>query len=289
MQSRAVGADLRPVLFWRVYNLNMATKQSGEQIAQIPKHSTKPQSAVPVAVMPNPDDLAIARDRQWYRIPVDKAEELIKPRWPPEWIAFRYAGVFGDEANIVQYYAHVLDIRLVSRRDLFTDEPDNQKSKRQYYQLILSSMEELPHPILGQRRRHYSVFIPTTWKKFLSAVVIDDLYDDSPLEDLLWVMLKQMDIAAQRQFWVRANGRKYALDFAIFCGHGKIDIETDGAIWHTGPERIVYDGQRDDDLMSQGWVVLRFNGQQIRERHTQDCIPKIMQTVKSLGGLAVVR
>jgi hypothetical protein len=48
----------------------------------------------------------------------------------------------------------------------------------------------LPRPV---------VFIPTTWQKFSQAEELNDLYDDSPLEDILWTDLKKEKIPAERQ------------------------------------------------------------------------------------------
>ena len=96
-------------------------------------------------------------------------------------------------------------------------------------------------------------------KKFEAAVEINDLWDESPLEDRLWAIFKQARIRAERQYPVEVEDRTYFLDFAIFCNQGKIDIETDGDTWHSDPERIPLDNQRDTDLVSKGWHVMRFN------------------------------
>lgn len=43
------------------------------------------------------------------------------------------------------------------------------------------------------------MFIPTTWEKFVNAVEINDLYDESSLEDQLWAQFKRLEISAERQ------------------------------------------------------------------------------------------
>ncbi len=245
---------------------------------------TESRGEVLVAIMNNLPDFAIARDKHWYRIPVHSAHRLLKERWPPAWLAFYQTKVFGKEAHAVNYYAHVLEIRQVFRWQLFPEEPHEGKSGKRYYQLILSPLERLPHPILSHRLRRI-VFIPTTWPKFARAAEINDLYDESPLEDRLWTELRRFDIAAERQFFVRAKDRQYALDFAIFCDRGKIDVETDGDTWHADPARIPLDNQRDNDLTGHGWRILRFNGQQVRETAVEYCVPAIMKTTNRLGGI----
>jgi len=248
-----------------------------------------------VAIMNNLLDLAIARDQHWYRIPVRSVENLLKARWPPQWLAFYQTKVFGDEAYAVNYYAHVRDIRQVFRWQLFPNEPHDEKGKRRYHQLLLSPLQRLPKPILSRRWRRI-VFIPTTWHKLVNAVEINDLYDESPLEDRLWAELKRLQIEAERQYFVEApplsppklGGMKrgrYALDFVIFCDQGKIDVETDGDTWHADPARIPLDNQRDNDLTSLGWSILRFSGRQIREATVEYCVPTILESINRLGGL----
>lgn len=245
---------------------------------------TAGRGEVLVAIVNSPSDFAIARDRHWYRIPVRSVKRLLKSRWPPEWLAFYQTKVFGSERYSVRYYGRVVDIHTAFRWQLFPDEPINDKTNRRYYQLLLSPLEQLPEPILARRLRRI-VFIPTTWGKFISAVEINDLYDESPLEDRLWAELKRLDIDAERQYDVLAKKRRYFLDFAIFCNGGKLGVETDGDTWHADPERIPLDNERNNDLAGLGWTVLRFNGKQIRERMIEYCIPKIMENVNRAGGL----
>jgi len=237
-----------------------------------------------VAIMNNLLDFAIARDQHWYRIPVHSVEKFLKERWPPRWLGFYQTKVFGDEAYVVNYYARVLDIRQVFRWQLFPNEPHDEKGKQRYYQLILSSLQRLPKPILSLRRRRI-IFIPTTWHKFMNAVEINDLHDESPLEDRLWAALKRLRIEAERQFFIQAKNQWYALDFAIFCEQGKMNVETDGDTRHADPARIPLDNQRDNDLTGLGWAILRFNGHQIRETTAEYCVPTILESINRLGGL----
>lgn len=237
-----------------------------------------------VAIMNNLLDFAIACDQHWYRIPVHSVERFVKARWPPQWLAFYQTKVFGDEAYAVNYYARVLYIRQVLRWQLFPNEPHDEKGKRRYYQLLLSPLQRLSKPILSRRWRRI-VFITTTWHKFVNAVEINDLYDESPLEDRLWAGLKRLQIEAERQYFVEAKNQRYALDFALFCEQGKMDVETDGDTWHADPARIPLDNQRDNDLTSLGWSILRFNGHQIRETIAEYCVPTILESINRLGGL----
>jgi hypothetical protein len=51
---------------------------------------------------------------------------------------------------------------------------------------------------------------------------------------------------------VQVKDNFYALDFAIYCAKGNMDIETDGNTWHADPERIPLDNQGDVDLVTAG-------------------------------------
>jgi len=243
-----------------------------------------PRGEVLVAILNNLLDFAIARDQHWYRIPVSSVHKWLKDRWPPQLLAFYQTKVFGSEAFAVNYYARVLDVRQVYRWQLFLDQPHDEKGRKRYYQLILEPLQRLPKPILSRRWRRI-VFIPTIWEKFSSAAEINDLYDESPLEDRLWAEFKRLQISVERQEFVQVKDRFYALDFAIYCTSGQIDVETDGDIYHANPERAPQDNVRQNDLETAGWRVLRFNTPQICERMGEYCLPTIVENINDLGGV----
>lgn len=237
-----------------------------------------------VAIMNNLLDWTIVREQHWYRIPVANQEKRLKDRWPPDWLAFYQTRLFGDDAHTVTYYARVRDIRRRSRWQLFPDQPRDEKTFREYYQLMLGPLQRLPAPIVSRRWRRI-IFIPTTWDKFLRASEINDLYDDSPLEDRLWAEFQRKRIVAERQEWLRVNSNDYVLDFAIYCNSGKLDVETDGDTWHSDPARIPQDNRRDNDLETAGWSLLRFSTRQIHEELESYCLPTVVAKINKLGGL----
>ena len=237
-----------------------------------------------VAIMNDLRDREIAFNQHWYRIPVRSVKKLLRERWPPKWLAFYQTKEFVDGPHFVNYFSQVIDIREVSRWQLFPNGPKDEKSQRRYYQLILSPLQQLPRPIPSRRWR-LIVFIPTTWEKLMNAVEINDLYDDSPLEDRLWAELKRLEIAAERQEFVQVGTRSYALDFAIYCAMGKIDVETDGDTWHASSEKSQLDNIRDNDLKTLGWRTFHFTTRQIKEQAAEYCIPTIVENIKRLGGL----
>jgi len=246
--------------------------------------STARRGEVLVAIMNNVLDFNVAREKHWYRIPVSSAETSLKERWPPQWLAFYQTKVFGSEAWTIRYYAPVRRTRRTSRRHLFPDDPSHPRADRLYHKIEIGPLQRLPEPIMSRRWRRI-VFIATTWDKFIGAVEINDLYDESPLEDRLWAEFKRHEIGAERQFFVQVSASLFALDFAVFCDRGQIDVETDGDTWHANPARIPLDNQRDNELTGAGWSVLRFNGQQIREGAAEYCVPTVMRMMNRLGGL----
>ncbi|HDN26257.1 MAG TPA: DUF559 domain-containing protein, partial [Thioploca sp.] len=162
--------------------------------------------------------------------------------------------------------------------------PPDKKSNQRYYQLLIEPLQRLPQPILSRRWRRI-IFIPTSWQKFLHAIEINDLYDDSPLENRLWAEFKRLQIQADRQELVKINRQDYALDFAIYCPKGKIDVEIDGDTWHANPKKAAQDNRRDNALESAGWNVLRFNTDQVKEEMAEYCVPTIAETINQLGGV----
>lgn len=243
------------------------------------------QNEVLVAIINNLHDFSIVNEKHWYRIPVSSVEKWLKKRWPPCFIAFYMTKVFGKDAYAINYYAKILDIKKAYRWQLFPDEPANVKSRRRYYQIFIDPpLKRLPKPILSRRYRRL-VFISTTWEKFVTAVEINDLFDESPLEDRLWSEFKRLQINAERQEFVNVNNRHYALDFAIYCQSGKIDVETDGDFWHANRQQAAKDNVRDNNLKTEGWRVLRFNTLQVKESASEYCVPTIVKNINRLGGL----
>jgi len=235
-----------------------------------------------VAIMNDELDFKIARDQNWYRIPVSSVEKWLMKCWPPKWIAFYQTKTFDKKAHSVNYFAKITVIRKAYRWQILPDRPDSEKRNKQYYQLFFEPLKPLPKPIYSRRWRRI-VFIPTTWKKFKNAEEINDLYDGSSLEDKLWVELKRLKIQAERQEYVDVDDEGYFLDFAIYCKKGKIDIETDGDKWHHNPKVAPKDNIRNNALESEGWSILRFTEHQVNKEMSSYCIPKIVRKVKDLG------
>jgi very-short-patch-repair endonuclease len=247
----------------------------------MPKSKSIPRGEVLIAILKEKSDFAILNEQGWYRIPVAKAPK----RWPPRWLAFYQPKVFGEEAFRVQRYGEVSSIQVVPRRELLPNEFESTLSGQMYYKLTLKSLETLDRPILSMRPRRL-VFIPTTLDKFNCAEQINDLFDDSPLEDALWQQFKRLMIQAERQWILTADSQLYFLDFALFCNKEPIAVETDGDTWHSLPERANQDYVRQNAIESLGWHVLRFNSKEIKDAMEAYCLPEIQKAINTQGGLS---
>jgi very-short-patch-repair endonuclease len=237
-----------------------------------------------VVIMNNERDWQAVQEQGWYRIPVSSVEKWLKDRWPPAWLAFYQTKEFGPEAHAIHYYAPVLGIQRATRLELLPDTPRNHpKAQRRYYKILLGPLQKLGTPIFSRRYRRL-VFIPTTLKKFHNALEINDLWDESPLEDKLWALFKRTKIRAERQYVVEVDSDTYFLDFAIFCNKGKIDVEVDSDTYHSPYDQVVADKERNNQVASKGWEVLRFTSKHINESPIKYCVSQVMKTVKQLGG-----
>lgn len=237
-----------------------------------------------VSIVNNKQDFQILSEKLWYRIPVSSAKKWLGNRWPPKWIAFYQTKIFKEEAYSIRYFSEVTDIVTVDRKTLFPKEPPNPKQKKTYYQIKIKPLQVLQYPIYSRRWRRIT-FISSTWEKFINASEINDLFDDSPLEDRLWAELKRLGVDAERQELVTVKNHNYFLDFAVYCMQGKLDLETDGDTWHSNKERAKQDNFRDNLLKTEGWRVLRFNTNQVKEDMSNYCVPIIVENINRLGGL----
>lgn len=230
-----------------------------------------------VAVIPRKRDIQILERDGWYRVPVDTAPR----RWPPKYVAF-YEGVAVGKPGHVVRFAEVKHVDEVTREELFPKEPPGNRAGRRYYRVWLGELRERPHPI-SLRRSRPLVFISTTLRKFEAATTINDLWDDSPLEDELWKALSAEQLPAERQWPVPEKSPRYFVDFAVFCRQGKVALETDGHQWHSNPERAALDNIRQNELSIRGWKLLRFSSEQITNG-LRESMDSVVRMVQSLGG-----
>ena len=233
-----------------------------------------------MAIVSRKKDWQILKEEHWYRIPVKSAPKIL-PK--VKYLAFYQTKVFGEEKWQVNYYAEVKGIEIKKRIELLPDEVNHIRAREMYYKITIGDLIPLKKPIKSRRWRRI-VFIPTTLNKLFKAEEINDLYHTSPIEEKLYNYLKRENIPTERQFFVRETKEPYALDFAVFCSHGRLNIECDGEKYHSNKIARKRDRERDNELTSLGWSILRFSGEKINKR-PKDCLTQIKKTIRTLGGL----
>ncbi len=234
-----------------------------------------------MGIVPRKNLWEIIQKQKWYHIPVESTPKNILL---VEYIAFYFPKCFDEENRFqIKYYAKVISADVVKRIKLFPNEKGHKNFKKNYYQIHLGTIKKLPHSIPSKEWRRL-VHIPTSKRKLFEAKEINDLWDTSPLEEKMYLEMKKRKISAERQFYVKVAKQFYCLDFGIFCKKGNIDLECDGEKYHTLPEALAKDRERNNELTSHGWQVLRFSGKEIN-RALDSCFVKIERTIGNLGGI----
>lgn len=233
-----------------------------------------------VAVMNSLRDFEIARDRGWYRIPLDRAPSRVGA----DYLAFYHTKVFGEERWAIHYYAPIRRFHIVSRHALLPEEPAHPRANELYYKIEIGTLQPLPQAIPSRRLRRIT-FIPTTLGRLLRAEEINDLWPGSPAEQKLWQAFKENGITAERYYPLKEGDEAYQIDYAIFCKEGRIAVLLEG---ETPVENIHIVRERpnidDYDLTVSGWTVLRCSADEINKA-LSDCLSRIVAAIEQQGGL----
>lgn len=241
------------------------------------------ENHVLVALLPYPRDLRIALEEGWYRIPVsENSPELIR-NGKATHIAFYQPASFGADRYTVQWYSPVSSLRIKTRLELLPNEPEHPDAHKSYYVVGCKQLQQLPAAIRSRRPRRI-IFFPTTLRRLFTATDINFLFNDSPLEDLLWRELIKANIPAERQYDVRSRDRWYKLDFAVFCKTAGLDIECDSDTYHMDPDRVEYDKRRTNLLVAAGWHVLPFTTTMLR-KNMNATMQTVHDAINRYGGL----
>lgn len=232
-----------------------------------------------VAVMNDPRDFEIARDKGWYRIPLRRAPGRIAA----DYLAFYQTKAFGDEKWAVNYYAPTRHYRLATRAELLPEEADHPRAAEPYYKVEIGPLQRLPHPVLSKRLRRIT-FIPTTLERLLKAEEVNDLWDLGSREDRLWEAFKREGIEAERQYEVEEGAAGCLVDLAVFCQEGQVAVICEGE--PAGESvKVIREGRvLDYDLAAWGWTVLRLDWQQL-SRDVPGCLAAVREAVSRCGGL----
>jgi len=223
-------------------------------------------------------DLDILQNENWYRIPVDKFNEDLEKY---NYFAFYKSGAFKDDERLhITHYGERGNISKVQREELFPYEKNN--AEKWYYKIYIHNLKKREPPLYSKRNRR-KIFISTTLKKFREATELNDLFNNSVLEDKLWGELKKKKLDFERQVKVRRSGKSIFLDFATLCRNGMVNVECDGS-QHLEKENVKKDKRRDNYLVRKGWKVLRYDYEDLND--IKECVSEIAETIYNCGGYA---
>jgi very-short-patch-repair endonuclease len=240
-----------------------------------------------VAIMNNKKDFATLHNEHWYRIPVKSAPKNIKNQ-TAKTIAFYQTATFKDDKWRIEWYGQIKRQTVVTRQELFPDEPlQSEKSDKIYYKIEIEDLKQLDKPIPCRLPRAIT-FIETTEHKFFNATEINHLFNESPLEDKFFDKLTEKRIPNERQWELRFNKKYRRLDFAVFCKVHNIALECDGDTYHDTPDQVHKDKHNDNELKSIGWSVMRFTSAAINER-LEESMKLLSLAINKQGGLKIVK
>ncbi len=250
------------------------------------------KNTVLIALMNSPKDFLLLKKEGWYRIPKMERTPKMVVDGRIKYIAFYHTSKFKKDKYSIQSYAKVIDIKLVSRQELFpTESLNHPKARKTYYKIQINQLLPLVRPIISQRPRRIT-FIPTSEEKFFHTIQLKEpeinfLFNDSLLENLLHQKLMEHRIFPERQYFLHDKDKKnnWILDFALFCKKTNINIECDGMAYHyKTTEQKLYDNKRNNHINGKDWKVLRYPTKDLTE-NMEATITQIKETIDKNGGI----
>ncbi|MFH1162355.1 MAG: DUF559 domain-containing protein [Candidatus Jorgensenbacteria bacterium] len=232
-----------------------------------------------VGILKRRRDLAILLREHWYRMPVAKA-----PRRAFHYLAFYQPALFGRLGRCIRYYARTVRSRVRTRRDLLPDEATHPDAGKQYQQIHVGRIQQLPRPIRNVPPRRVS-FGFTTLDRLLTARTILELYRVVPTEEIVAQALTRCGIPAIPQYRI-SGGKRYCLDFAISCRRGFIAVECDNTKAHAGAHTRRRDRAKDLFLQQRGWVVVRLTEKALTADF-ESCMATVRRAIRSRGGAVI--
>lgn len=237
------------------------------------------QKIVLIGVLKDRRDLNILLKEKWYRIP-----SLFSPKRKAEYIAFYQPASFCKTGGRIKYYTEIRSFEIVKRRNLIPEEYDHPYRDEDYYKIKFTKIKKLTNPILNKNRMRI-FFGFTTLEKLLNARDVMELFNVQPLEKIVYLVLKKRNIKVSKEhIFCLSDGKRYRLDFAIFCKNGYLNIECDSDKWHSIRSQRIKDIKRDRELKKEGWMVLRLKEDEII-KDIKKCIDKVRKNIKKLGGV----
>ncbi len=232
-----------------------------------------------VGILKNRRDLDLLLKKHWYRIPFEFA-----PIRKFQYLAFYQPISFGKQGKVIRYYGRVLGRQVVLRREILPDEPKHPRADKKYLRFRIGKIKILAKPVRNTSPRRMS-FGFSDLHTLLASKNILELYKVAPTEEIIASALKNAGILANSQYRIFRLGKRYRLDFAVFCKKGRLAIECDNRKAHSGKRRLAKDRLKDAFLRRSGWKVLRLAEKDILS-DLNKCISRIQKSIRSCGGLS---
>lgn len=236
--------------------------------------------AVLVGVLKDKRDLEILLKEKWYRIPTRYA-----PIRQFAYLAFYQPAHFGREGKQIQYYAPVARRQKFLRHILLPGESEHPRAREEYLRVQVRRIKILPRPIRNNTPRRVSFGFTTLSRLKISKNILQ-LYNILPTEEIMKNNLRHSGVKALPQYYVSVGGKRYCLDFAIFCKRGRIAIECDNKKAHSSTLQKQKDNAKDKHLRRHGWEVVRLTEGEIIS-NPRACTHSIRRVIKTLGGLCI--
>jgi len=144
----------------------------------------------------------------------------------------------------LRYYAPIQGHELVARRDLIPSEPDHPRAGQWYYKLQLGHLEHKLPPIVSHRWRRVT-FIVTSGDRFMEALEINEHFEQESPVGQLYVRLKELGIAVEREWWIDEEGTAYVVDLALPTGAGWLPVTFGDQPGPTGGLRFAPESEPD--------------------------------------------
>lgn len=153
----------------------------------MPDSGIRPGALFLVAVIPEPRDLEIVRLLGWYRIRFRSAPKVVAV----DYLAFYQPAAFGPQHRWqIEHICEVRGVELVTRRELFRDQPNHPRANEEYYKIQVGPLQALPQPIPAGTWRRVT-FLYTTGDLLGAARSVNDLVVKSDERQVLWRSLRE--------------------------------------------------------------------------------------------------
>lgn len=242
------------------------------------RRSKLKEDIVLVGVVKSKRDLEMVLHEYKYRIPVKYS-----PVKDFDYIAFYEPKANGLAGKQIRYYSKVKSIEFVSRKRILPSEQGHPRARDIYLLCHLGQVKKLKKPIKNTAPRRVS-FAFTTLKTLLKAKNLLDVYGVAPIEEIIGRRLLTENILALKEHTVSLKGKRFRLDFAVFCKHGKLAIECDNLASHRSITQHQSDKRKDSALHNDVWTVLRLKEKEILN-NLDRCVFRIKKLINRLGGI----